>query len=49
MWLMRLAQVDDDRDLRTFKCQVCELTESVIVEFKHHEWPTTNEVTSKGK
>jgi len=34
MWLVRLSQFDDDRDLRTFKCQVCEFTESVIVQFR---------------
>ena len=34
MWLFRLSQFDDDHDLRTFKCQVCEHTESTIVQFK---------------
>ena len=34
MWLVRLSKFDDDRDLRTFKCQVCERTESMVVKFK---------------
>jgi len=34
MWLVRLSSFDDDHDLRTFKCQVCEHTESVKVKFR---------------
>ena len=30
MWLVRLSQFDDHRDLRTFQCQVCEFIESVV-------------------
>ena len=34
MWLIRLSKFDEDQDLRTFKCQVCERTESMVVKFK---------------
>ena len=34
MWLMRLSAFDADHDLRTFKCQVCGYTDSVVVKFK---------------
>jgi hypothetical protein len=34
MWLLRLAPFNDDHDLRTFKCQVCDHTESMKVKFK---------------
>jgi transposase-like protein len=34
MWLLRLSPFDDDRDLRTFKCQVCEFTETLIVQYR---------------
>ena len=34
MWLVRRSSIDDDRDLRTFKCQVCEHTESAIIQFR---------------
>ena len=33
MWLMRLSAFDA-HDLRTFKCQVCEHTESMAVKFR---------------
>jgi hypothetical protein len=33
MWLMRLSKLDDTRDLRTFKCHVCEHTENKAVNF----------------
>ena len=31
MWLIRLSKFEADSDLRTFKCQVCEHTESTVV------------------
>ena len=31
---LSLSAFDDDHDLRTFKCQVCEHTESMKVKFK---------------
>ena len=34
MWLTRLSALDDDHDLRTFKCRVCGQTESLAVKFK---------------
>ena len=34
MWLMRISPFDDVHDLRTFKCQVCERTESAAIKFK---------------
>jgi hypothetical protein len=34
MWLVRLSTFDDDHDLRTFKCQVCEHMESRKVKFR---------------
>ena len=34
MWLMRLSAYSDTEELRTFKCQVCERTESLTVQFK---------------
>jgi formate dehydrogenase maturation protein FdhE len=34
MWLVRLSKFDGEQDLRTFKCQVCEHTESMVVKFK---------------
>jgi hypothetical protein len=34
MWLMRLSAFDADHDLRTFKCQVCGYTDSVVVKFQ---------------
>jgi hypothetical protein len=30
MWLMRLSAYSDTEELRTFKCQVCERTETKI-------------------
>jgi hypothetical protein len=34
MWLVRLSKYDASHDLRAFECQVCEYTESNVVEFK---------------
>jgi hypothetical protein len=34
MWLMTLSKFDRAHDIRTFKCHVCEYTESKIVSFK---------------
>jgi hypothetical protein len=34
MWLVRIGVVDGGRDVRTFECQVCEHSESKMVEFK---------------
>jgi hypothetical protein len=34
MWLVRLTPFKDDHDLRTFKCQVCDHTESRAVKFR---------------
>jgi transposase-like protein len=34
MWLIRLSPYAKGQDLRTFKCQVCERTESMVVKFK---------------
>ncbi len=34
MWLVRLSRYDATHDLRSFECQVCEHTESNVVEFK---------------
>jgi hypothetical protein len=31
MWLVRLSAFDEGQDLRTFECQVCEHTESMVV------------------
>lgn len=32
MWLMRLSSVDEKYDLRTFQCQVCTRTETVLAD-----------------
>ena len=32
--LVRLSKYDATHDLRTFECQVCEHTESTVVEFR---------------
>ena len=34
MWLVRLTPFKPDHDQRTFKCQVCDHTESVVTKFK---------------
>jgi hypothetical protein len=34
MWLIRLSKFDKDKDLRTFRCIVCDCIESSVVEFK---------------
>ena len=34
MWLVRSYAIDAEHDLRTFKCQVCEHTESMKVKFR---------------
>jgi hypothetical protein len=34
MWLMRLSAFNEDHDLRTFRCQVCGYTDSMVVKFK---------------
>ena len=34
MWLVRRSTFDGDHDLRTFKCQVCEYTETVKTKFR---------------
>jgi hypothetical protein len=34
MWLVLLTPFTADHDMRTFKCQLCEHTESVAVKFK---------------
>jgi hypothetical protein len=34
MWLVRLSAFDEAHDLRTFKCQVCNDTESMAVKFE---------------
>ena len=34
MWLMRLSMFDDNNDLRTFKCYVCDHTENKVVKFR---------------
>ena len=34
MWMVGLSSFKDDHDLRTFKCQVCERTESKAVKLK---------------
>ena len=34
MWLTRMSAYSDTKELRTFKCQVCERTECLTVKFK---------------
>jgi hypothetical protein len=34
MWLVRLTPFKPDHDQRTFKCQVCNHTESVVTKFQ---------------
>jgi hypothetical protein len=34
MWLVRLSPVDSNHDTRSFKCQVCEQTETRTLKFR---------------
>jgi hypothetical protein len=34
MWLVRLSPLGNGEDLREFECQVCEISESMIVKFQ---------------
>jgi len=34
MWLVRLESHDENHDLRTFECKVCDHSESKVIKFK---------------